>query len=122
MGAHLSTRRGYTVLEVLVAVAILSLVLPGISSMVISSRKAQIGTLRFENAASFAQQVVDSLQRAPAIRLQDTGTSNASINGQPYVASWVATQDALGGSLVAVTVGWNVGGLRHSVTVRGALQ
>jgi prepilin-type N-terminal cleavage/methylation domain-containing protein len=118
----LNRRRGYTILEVLVAVGILSLVLPAISGMVITSRKAQVGTLRFENAASFAQQVVDSLQRLPAIRRQDTGTSIASINGQPYTASWTATRDGPGGSLVAVTVGWNVGGLRHCVTLRGALQ
>jgi prepilin-type N-terminal cleavage/methylation domain-containing protein len=122
MVADMRARRGYTILEVLVAVTILSLVLPAISSMVITSRKAQVGTLRFENAASYGQEVLDSMHRLPAIRLKPTGTSSKTINGQNYTSTWVATTDAQGGHPIALTVGWKVGGLAHSVTFRGALE
>jgi prepilin-type N-terminal cleavage/methylation domain-containing protein len=117
----MNARHGYTILEVLIAVGILSLVLPALSSMVIASRKAQVGTLRFENAASYGQEVLDSLQRTPPTRLKTSGTTSTTLNGQTYTATWTATKDALGGRLVAMTVGWKVGGSAHSVTFRGAL-
>lgn len=119
---------GYTILEVLVAVIILALVLPGLASMVISSRASQVSSLRFEAAAAFAQRVYDSLQLVPPTALAATeGTSAATIGGQTYTADWTRVPMAsggvaVGGSSLSIVVSWSVGGTPHRSVLTGALR
>lgn len=111
---------GYTILEVLVAVIILALVLPGLAGMVIVSRKTQVTSVRFENAASFGQSTMDALLMMPSERVVD-GSKTASIDGQVYTAKWTMTPDPKGGRNVLIEVDWIVGGKAHSSTLRGVM-
>lgn len=116
------SRRGYTIIEALMAVIILAIVIPGLTAMVVSSRQSQVTTLRFENAAAYALHVTDSLDRLPPGRIPATGTASATIGGKDYAASWTRTPDAQGGAGLLVTVTWTVGSKVHSSTFKGALQ
>lgn len=114
---------GYTIIEVLVAVIILAIVLPGLAGMVIASRKTQVGNERFENAAAYGQALLDSLQLIPSARVQDNGSKTTTIDNQSYTASWIATVPANGttGKRIAITIAWTVGNKAHSSTLTGVI-
>lgn len=129
----MKTRSGYTILEVLIAVIILAIALPGLSVMVLSSRKTQVTSLRFENAAAYAQRVYDSLSLLPPTVFSSTAptmaTTQDTLGGQTYTATWTRTPlkssvtgDALGGATLSVAVSWNVGGKTHQSVLTGGLQ
>lgn len=116
------TRRGYTIIEALMAIIILAIVIPGLTAMVVSSRQSQITTLRFENAAAFALQITDSLERLPPGRISDTGSASGTIGGKGYTANWIRTSETLGGANLRITVGWTVGSKAHATSFKGALR
>lgn len=112
---------GYTLVEVLVAVAILGLVLPGLSYMVIGSRKVQVTSYRMEQAAAFGQMVIDSLSVVPVAQRGATGTVSDSIGQVLYTAAWRSTP-AGKAQKVATTVSWNHGGRTESITIQGVVR
>jgi len=122
---------GYTILEVLVAVIILAIALPGLTVLVVGSRKAQVSSLRFENAAAFGQHIYDSLSLLPPTKVP-TGTRTATpqvLDGQTYTVTWTktalmstgASPVAVGGNKVEIKVGWTVGGKSHESVLNGVL-
>ena len=112
--------RGYTLIEVLVAVVLLAIVLPGLATMVISSRKAQTSSLRLENGAALAQQVIDSLLIRPASTVTAEDTVVMTRDGVNYSVSWVITP-MNPGRRIATRVEWRQGSTPHSTTLVGAL-
>lgn len=118
---------GYTILEVLIAVVILAIVLPGLATMVITSRKAQTATYRSEQAAAFGQLVTDSLQLVPSVAYLDSNAQR-QIGGTLYTAKWVRRASAGSNAkqtaswTLSDTVSWNQGGRTYSVVVQGVLR
>lgn len=118
------TRRksAYTLIEVLVAVVILSIILPGLSYMVIGSRKAQISSYRMEQAAAYGQLVIDSLSiLPPGARNATTRTATATIGGVNYTSTWFYTSQGIA-SLVTDTVKWAKGGKAEYIVIRGVVR
>ncbi|MBK9576385.1 MAG: prepilin-type N-terminal cleavage/methylation domain-containing protein [Fibrobacterota bacterium] len=113
---------GYTLIEVLVAVVILSLVLPGLTYMVVGSRKAQISSYRMEQGAAYGQLVIDSLSiLPPGARSATNRTSSATIGGVTYTSSWTFTAQGAA-SLVTDTVKFTRGGKTEYVIIRGVVR
>lgn len=82
-------KRGYSILEVLVAVSLLAIVLPGLVKWVTSSRQAQIGSFRQEQAAALAQRIVDSLtQTARGNRNPDPSGTTKTYSQTDYLVKW----------------------------------
>lgn len=113
--------KGYTIIEVLVAVIILALVLPGLATMVIASRKTQVSSLRLENATAIARSINDSLNLVPSSKVEP-GTTEVSIDGQKYGAAWTLTQIGTGGKELSITINWNVGNKKSSCNLKGILR
>lgn len=114
--------KGYTLIEVLVAVVILSLVLPGLTYMVVGSRKAQVSSYRMEQGAAYGQMIIDSLSLLPASARSATNrTATATIGGVTFTSSWTYTSQGLA-SLVTDTIKWSKGGKTEYVILRGAIR
>lgn len=120
-------KKGYSVLEVLVASIILAVVLPGLIRWVTSSRQAQVGSYRSEQATEYAQYVLDSLRDLPrGSRIPKTNEPIVR-NGMDYDLTWnyVSTDAAsytghLPGA-VFVEVRWMVGKTNRISRLDGVL-
>lgn len=120
-------KRGYSIMEVLVAVAILSIALPGLVRWVTASRHTQVGSFRSEQATEIARTVMDSLRDVPrAIRVPVAGDS-ISRNGLTYRMSWnYLNQDAKDYKFPRpgaawVELQWNVGNASRVSRLNGVL-
>lgn len=81
-------KKGYTILEVLIAVVLLAIILPGLIRWVTASRHAQVGSYRSEQATEYAQYVLDSLRNLPRdSRVVDTDVPRHR-NGTDYKLTW----------------------------------
>ena len=123
-------KKGYSILEVLVAMVILTIALPGLVRWVTASRQAQVGSYRSEQATEFAQYVLDSLRQLPndAIsRVPCTGTVCTGIvwhrNGQDYHLKWdyVDPNSVSLPGAVYVEVHWNAGNAKRVSRLDGVL-
>lgn len=127
MDAQLKTKRrrrsGYTLIEVLVAAVILLIALPGLTVMLIGSRKTQVASTRMEQAMSYGQLVLDSLSLIPDnARNIQADSSKYRIGSTVYTALWTLPAMVGGARNVAVRVRWTQAGKEHSVSVRGVLR
>jgi prepilin-type N-terminal cleavage/methylation domain-containing protein len=113
-------RRGYTLVESMVAMVILGLVLPGLTYMVVSSRKAQVASFRMDQAYAYGQVVYDSISQLPASLITD-GSTQASLGGTVYTATLAKDQSA-SVPRMAVQVSWKQAGLLHSVRLTGVMS
>lgn len=116
--------RGYTIVEVLVAVVILAIALPGLVAMVVGGRKSQVASLRMDQASSIGSQVLDSISLRPGDLAVSTASNNKPtvvLGGTTYTAEVVVTRVDLV-TLATVTVRWKQGSNDHSVVTSGVLR
>ena len=119
-------KRGYSILEVLVAVALLSIALPGLVKWVTASRRSQNESFRSEQATEFAQYVLDSLRDMP----RDTRTEKPSgivlsKNGTSYTLVWkYLASPPFSGKIpgaVSLDVIWAAGKIKRTSHLDGVL-
>jgi type II secretory pathway pseudopilin PulG len=105
--------------EVLVALALLSLAIPMVAGFSTTSKKAQVATNEMENATASAQAVIDSLSLLPACVIAAGNPKATTIQGpfRTYSASWTYTPRGSHSGLLAVTVSWSQAGAVHTVQV-----
>jgi len=120
-------KKGYSILEVMVAVALLSIVLPGLVRWVTSSRKAQTGSFRSEQATEYAQYFLDSLRTLPRSARTTAPTTGVTRTkgGMTYTVKWNYVSasnytDSLAGA-AWVEVAWTVGGTSRTSRLDGVL-
>lgn len=112
---------GYTLVEVLVAMVILGLVLPGLTTMIVSSRKAVTANFRMDQAYSYGQLVLDSVSILPSYKVQSS-TSTTTLAGTTYAAALSKSTNADGSERVVVGVSWLQAGKTHTVFLREVLR
>lgn len=118
MDQEVTRPKGLTILEVLVALIILAIVLPGLANMVITSRKAQVVNYQMEQAFAFAQHMMDSVSLIPndVLRVTD-GTRrpprSSTLNGTTYSAVTV-----IGGvNTITIKVSWTHAGKTDTISL-----
>lgn len=115
--------RGYTIIEVLVAVILLAIALPGLAVMLTGSRKTQVSSLRMEQGMSYGQLIVDSLSLLPATaRGGGSQLDTTQLGSTLYIASWQIPAVAGGAYSFPVTVSWRQGSHQHSVQIQAVLR
>jgi len=119
---------GYTLLEVLVAVAILAIILPALTRFVVSSRQTQSGSEVSEVATGLAQRTLDSLAQIPAgSRTNEAVSTDLSSQGRTFHLIWSyrdASSRAYTGATpgaVNVTVRFTMGNANRQISLDGVL-
>lgn len=121
-------RKGYSIIEVLVAVSILAIALPGLIKWVTASRQTQVGSFRSEQAAVLAQRTLDSLAQLSRASRAPVAAQDITFNGATYTLSW----NYLAGSEAAsyasnkpgqalVQFDWKVGQVKRTTRLLGVL-
>jgi len=112
--------RGYTLIEVLIAMVILVAIFPALSTLVTGSRKAQVSGYRMEQASAYGRMVIDSLSILPSA-MWTTGSSTQSIAGVVYTASWTKPSGSSPWTF-PVTVTWQQAARTHQIQLQAVLQ
>lgn len=122
------TSRGFNLLEVLIAMIILAIVLPGLVAMFMGSKSAQVGSYASEQASQFAEGKIDSLRAMGRTLLKPAGTwstpETTSISGKPSTWRWKfdTTTGVVGqAGMLSVEVLWNQGKTGHSIQLQGSV-
>lgn len=116
-----ASRAGISVVEVLVAIVILSLAIPMVAGFSTTSKKVQVAANEMENATAAAQSIIDSLSLYPAFMLESGTPKARKIQGPTrlYDASWTYTPVGPHSGVAKVTVAWDQAGKAHSISVTG---
>lgn len=114
-------RKGVSVVEVLVAIVILSLAIPMVAGFSTTSKKVQVAANEMENATAAAQSIMDSLSLFPAFMLESGTPKARQIQGPTriYNASWTYTPVGAHSGIAKITVGWDQAGKAHSISLTG---
>jgi len=123
MEPQVNPRKGMSILEVLVALIILAIVLPGLAGMVISSRKAQNSNIHMDQAYAYGQLLMDSLTLTPGFSLwkpntDSTKTSSTTIAGMTYNSTIVMKSTGI----ATIQIAWTQGGAAHSIQLKEVLS
>lgn len=121
-----SPSRGASLLESLIAIGLLTMILPGLVIMTNSSSKVQRSSLLMENAVAVGQAVLDSLSLVPASLLPTGGSIDRSGEwaGRTYQVTWWYTPSFVGAphGSIQTDVKWTQAGKEHSVRLVGGAR
>lgn len=119
---------GFSLLEVLVAMGILAVVLPGLVAMFMGSKSSQVGSYALEQATQLAEGKIDSLRWLGRPLLTPTGTWSvqqpALLNGKAANWRWKFDIDAARpkrAGVLTVEVSWMQGKTGHSILLQGGV-
>lgn len=116
---------GYTIIEVMVAIAILAIALPGLVAMVVGGRKTQVASLRMDQGYGVGQLILDSIQLQPAILARDS-TVKRRVGGTEYSVAVSFTRLTAApvdsSRLATLRVAWKQGNNHHQVVLTGVVR
>jgi type IV pilus assembly protein PilV len=122
---QLLDKRGFTLLEVLIAITIFSIGLLAVATMQISAVNGNRLGNEVTQATYLAQMQIDALRSSDIATLIAGGPYNdpnnpideTEANGGIFNRSWVITNRTANSRLVTVTVAWTIGGASHNVVL-----
>lgn len=116
--------RGSTVLEGLIAIGLLTLVLPGLVLMTKTSGRVQKTSIVLENAVAVGQAVLDSLSLVPAPLLPSSGSTEriAFHAGYEYRTVWWYTPSTGLNGTVHAEVSWVEDPQQHKIHLVGGAR
>jgi len=116
--------RGSTVLEALIAIGLLTMVLPGLILMTKTSGRVQKTSLVLENAVSVGQSVLDSLSLVPAQLLPTAGSTEriAFHAGYEYKTVWWYTPSTSINGTLHAEVSWVQDPQQHKIHLVGGAR
>ncbi len=109
--------RGFSLIEVLIALVILSIALLGMASLMASATKYNASGNRLTEATTLAQDKLETLRITPWTQIVNNADVVPGATGTSYARSWVVVpngDDSL--RTVTMTVAWN-DGVAHSVSI-----
>jgi len=113
--------RGFTLIEVLVALVILAISILGIASLMSTTTKYNASGGRLTEATTLIQDRLEILRITPYTMILTTGDVMPGSTGISYGRNWGVAANADDTLKVAnVTVNWN-DGVNHSVSILSAI-
>jgi prepilin-type N-terminal cleavage/methylation domain-containing protein len=123
-----ASKRGFSLLEVLVAMVILAIVMPGLVAMFMGSKRSQVGSYASEQASQFAEGKIDSLRAMGRTLLKPAGSwstpETTYISGKASTWRWkfdTTAGVAARSGVLTLEVIWKQGGASHSIQLQGSI-
>jgi len=118
-------KRGFTILEVLIAISLLAIGLLAVATMQITAMRGSRFGNEVTRATFLAEAQLETLRSAAIATLVAGGpysdannpVDETGTNGGIFNRSWEITNRTANSRLVTVTVAWNIGGSAHSVAL-----
>lgn len=123
----LRNSKGFTLVEVMVAIAILSIALLGLVSVTVMVIKSNSFSKEMTKATTLANDKMEDLKKSSYSGLvsgTDTKTDPSTDTSRLiYTKTWTVTQNSpiVGTKTIDITVQWNSQGTSHNVTVRNII-
>jgi type IV pilus assembly protein PilV len=112
---------GFTLIEVLVALVILMVGFLAMTTMHVTSARANTMARRRTMATLLAHQQIERFQRLDANSI-DAGTDTATMDGYDFARSWTKTDNAGTSDTVQVTVSWSDQWGSNSVSIPSVIR
>jgi len=99
--------KGFTLIEVLIALVILSVAFLGLAGLMVQTTKNNSFGGRMTEAATFAQDKLEELRAVSWVTITP-GSDKMSSNGMDFSRNWRVTPNPTNGNLkeIAVTINW----------------
>jgi len=123
---HSKGSKGFSLIEVLIALVILSISLLGMASLMSTATKYNASGGRLTEATTLAQDKLETLRITPWTQIVSSAADDVVVapNGTRYTRNWVVATNAVPPDdtlrAVAITVSWN-DGVAHSVSILSAI-
>ena len=113
--------RGFTLIEILVGIVILSVALLGLASLMVSTTRNNSSGLQVAEAVNLAQERIEELSVTRWAQLLPGSDKTKGSTGIEYTRSWAFTPDGTGQLMsVTVTITWT-DHMDHSISLPGAI-
>ena len=107
--------KGFSLIEILVALVIFSIALLALASFMVSSTKINSFGSHMTEATIFAQDVVEQLRVSPWANVVSGADQRTGSTGVNYVRNWNVVPNPTGSQRwVTITVNWS-DGVNHSI-------
>ncbi len=118
-GRHVVRAKGFMLVEVMAALALLGIAFAGLSPLVIVTLRSMDSARRVTTATEFARDKVEDIRStAYAAVASGSDTVTESGTGATYARTWTAAAGpSTGTKLVTVTVGWTAR-IAHTVSLQ----
>lgn len=126
-------RRGFTLLEGLVAIVLLAIVVTGVVPMFLGAKTSHVASYAVEQGSQFAESKIDSLRMLGrhTLGLIESGNGAWSATNTTTLgtkdATWKWKMDTVSGTvgqagIVTVQVSWQQGNATNQVTLQGEVR
>ena len=111
--------RGFTLVELIVAVFLIGVGLMGLAALSTSVSRANHQSSSLTTASALAQDRLEAFRAEPYAAMASGGDTR-TVDGLAYTRTWTVTEDdpEPGLKTIAVTVSWTARGRSHSTTLR----
>ncbi len=118
-GRHVARAKGFMLVEVMAALALLGIAFAGLSPLVIVTLRSMDNARRVTTATEFARDKVEDIRStAYAAVASGSDTAAESGTGATYARTWTAAAGpSTGTKLVTVTVSWTAR-IAHTVSLK----
>jgi type IV pilus assembly protein PilV len=116
---RLASNEGFTLVEILIALVILSIGLTALAGIQVSAIKGNAFSKRMTTAVSIADQTIEQLKNTPYNNIQSQATSQVSQSNMNFTRNVTVINDspALNTKTIHVTVAWIEGMKTYTVPV-----
>lgn len=113
--------KGFTLIEVLIALVILSISLLGVASLMITTTKSNAFGSHMTEAATFAQDKLEELRAVSWVNITPGSDHQQSSTGLDFARNWDVKEIGTGNlRTITLTINWN-DGISHSITFLSAI-
>ncbi len=111
--------RGFTLIEMMVAVLLIGVGLMGLAALSTTVTRANTQSSSLTTASAIAQERIERFRVEPYTSIEP-GSDTRRLDGVTYTRNWtVATNDPVQGlKTIVVTVSWTSGGQGHQTSLR----